>query len=163
MFRCSNQWSSSLVTEPRPPLAYLYNSLCNYPYLKAVACSALLMSPGLQLAGLRNLSSRRSRVHKPARGHSSASQAKGSPSPGSLGLSFSRCQVRCACFHLPTTTRRDLTLPVYGTNQQTLDRQIDDRRLHSAVAFAGYDHILHHHGRSIHSPQVACGPLYRGL
>jgi len=114
-------------------------------------------------AGLRNLFSRHSRIHKPGMGGSSASQAKGSPSPGSLGLLFRRSQVRCAYHqHLPSTSRLDLTLLLaHGTHQQTLHHQIDDRLLYTAVAFAGYEFQPIHHGRSIHSAQVACGPLYR--
>jgi hypothetical protein len=80
-----------------------------------------------------------------------------------LGLSFGRCQLRLRHIRASTLHSHSNTTSANSIHQEETQHQIDDRLRSSTVAFAGYDQLAHHHGRSIHPSQVAHGSLLRSL
>jgi hypothetical protein len=80
-----------------------------------------------------------------------------------LGLSFRRCQLRLLEHRASTLHLHSNTTSANSIHQERTQHQIDDRLRSFTVAFAGYDQLAHHHGRSIHPSQVAHGSLLGSL
>src|ERR1700712_5883530 len=72
--------------------------------------------------------------------------------------------VSCACDIVPRHCTYSLNITSANSIlQERTQHHLDDRLRPSTVAFAGYDQLIHHYGRSIHPSQVAHGSLVRGL